>query len=147
MDYIQLIDLIQNRKYKKETGRRGFIKSLGYLLWIPVFGLIYKLLSQYKPKEKDQVSLAFPSSDGVTFAENVIVVREKGFVLALSSKCTHLGCRIIDQEAGILVCPCHGSRFDLMGRPIKGPAHRPLQKLEFRKSDDNLSLIIKLPEG
>ncbi len=46
---------------------------------------------------------------------------------ALSAVCTHLGCitRFLPDE-GIIACPCHGSRFNLDGEVIAGPAPRPL---------------------
>lgn len=53
------------------------------------------------------------------------IIRDAGKIYALSLVCTHLGCTIAvtPQE---LICPCHGSIFDLRGNIIKGPADRPL---------------------
>jgi Rieske Fe-S protein len=52
-------------------------------------------------------------------------------VFALSAVCTHLGCitRYLSDEKAI-ACPCHGSRFDLEGNVVHGPAPRPLPWLE-----------------
>ena len=51
-------------------------------------------------------------------------------VVALDGRCTHLGCRVsIDRDGRHLVCPCHGSRFDLAGHPVHGPAQAPLRPL------------------
>lgn len=40
--------------------------------------------------------------------------------------CTHLGCVPARGEEG-WVCPCHGSRYDLSGRILRGPAPRNLE--------------------
>lgn len=49
---------------------------------------------------------------------------EKGFG-AFSSKCTHLGCTVQRTAAGF-ACPCHGARYDELGRVTAGPARRAL---------------------
>jgi Rieske Fe-S protein len=42
-------------------------------------------------------------------------------VAAVSAVCTHLQCTVLP-GAGALQCPCHGSRFDLTGKFLQGPA-------------------------
>lgn len=38
-------------------------------------------------------------------------------------RCPHMGCRLVyDAQARIWECPCHGSRFDDIGRVLSGPA-------------------------
>ncbi|HJP31611.1 MAG TPA: Rieske (2Fe-2S) protein [Candidatus Latescibacteria bacterium] len=54
----------------------------------------------------------------------VIIVRlsEEDFT-AYSSTCPHFSCEVDLPDAnGIVLCPCHGSLFDLRGRHIEGPA-------------------------
>jgi ubiquinol-cytochrome c reductase iron-sulfur subunit len=55
-----------------------------------------------------------------------------GFV-AYSRVCTHAGCTVAqyEDEAHVLVCPCHQSTFDVLhgARPIFGPAGRALPQL------------------
>jgi cytochrome b6-f complex iron-sulfur subunit len=46
-------------------------------------------------------------------------------LFALSGKCTHLGCSLLRQAEGFS-CPCHGARFDDLGRVLSGPAPRDL---------------------
>ena len=43
---------------------------------------------------------------------------------AMSMFCTHAGC-LTDLTGAQFFCPCHGSRFDLNGRVVSGPADRP----------------------
>lgn len=42
--------------------------------------------------------------------------------------CTHLGCRVAPSPSGF-ACPCHLSRYDRDGRPVAGPAARPLARV------------------
>jgi len=52
---------------------------------------------------------------------------EDGGFLALSRKCTHLGCTLpwVEKEKKF-VCPCHASAFDITGNVINAPAPRAL---------------------
>ena len=53
---------------------------------------------------------------------------EAGAVHALSATCTHLGCVVHWNSAErSWDCPCHGSRFDVDGRVLHGPAARALE--------------------
>jgi Rieske Fe-S protein len=60
-------------------------------------------------------------------ADHVLVVRQGGEIYAVSSICTHRACDL-EPVGDSLRCPCHGSRFDLAGRVVKGPAGRPLPR-------------------
>jgi cytochrome b6-f complex iron-sulfur subunit len=52
---------------------------------------------------------------------------EDGGFLALSRRCTHLGCTVPWVAAeGRFVCPCHASSFDLHGQVVSPPAPRAL---------------------
>lgn len=49
----------------------------------------------------------------------------------LSPTCTHLGCRVVWNESEhSWDCPCHGSRFSVLGEILNGPAVRPLERIE-----------------
>ena len=50
-----------------------------------------------------------------------------GGFLALSSRCTHLGCTVPWSEKDrTFPCPCHASSFDLRGEVLSPPAPRAL---------------------
>jgi nitrite reductase/ring-hydroxylating ferredoxin subunit len=52
---------------------------------------------------------------------------QDGGFLALSRKCTHLGCTVPwDSDKNKFVCPCHASEFDIRGEVVSPPAPRAL---------------------
>jgi glycine/D-amino acid oxidase-like deaminating enzyme/nitrite reductase/ring-hydroxylating ferredoxin subunit len=61
--------------------------------------------------------------------EKLAVYRDQdGAVHALSAICTHQGCQVaFNAMERSWDCPCHGSRFDIDGRVLDGPAKRPLE--------------------
>jgi nitrite reductase/ring-hydroxylating ferredoxin subunit len=62
---------------------------------------------------------------------------EAGILHRMSAVCTHLGCVVTWNEAErSWDCPCHGSRFDIDGRVIQGPAVKDLERLG--SGDDRL---------
>ena len=80
-----------------------------------------------KPKSYDELELghaAIMKIDG----DNIAAFKdERGVVHAVSAVCSHMGC-IVGWNATDRTwdCPCHGSRFELSGEVIHGPATRPL---------------------
>ena len=72
--------------------------------------------------------------DVVTVGPKSVAVHkdESGNLLALSARCTHLGC--IVQWNGAEKswdCPCHGSRFTTSGEVLQGPATKPLGPIDL----------------
>lgn len=54
-----------------------------------------------------------------------------GRLHAVSAVCTHLGCIVGFNDAETTWdCPCHGSRFDIDGNVLEGPATSPLEPIE-----------------
>ncbi len=52
---------------------------------------------------------------------------EDGGFLALSRRCTHLGCTVPwVAEKNQFLCPCHSSAFDIRGEVVRPPAPRAL---------------------
>jgi glycine/D-amino acid oxidase-like deaminating enzyme/nitrite reductase/ring-hydroxylating ferredoxin subunit len=64
--------------------------------------------------------------------ENVAAFRdETGALHAVSAACTHMGCLVGWNETDrSWDCPCHGSRFELDGAVMHGPAVKALQPKE-----------------
>jgi cytochrome b6-f complex iron-sulfur subunit len=72
---------------------------------------------------------SFPTDSVTAFQRGqfYLVRLESGGFLALSCKCTHLGCTVpwVEKEKKFL-CPCHASAFDMTGNVISAPAPRAL---------------------
>lgn len=64
--------------------------------------------------------------------QKVAVYRDAaGLLHRCSAHCTHLGCVVAWNAAErTWDCPCHGSRFDVEGRVLHGPANGPLAEVE-----------------
>lgn len=62
--------------------------------------------------------------------------------VAFTATCTHQACTITGYASPRFVCPCHGSTFDTGGRPVSGPAPRPLQQYATSLSGDVLSIAV-----
>jgi Rieske Fe-S protein len=72
----------------------------------------------------------------------LVFLTQSGQLKALSAKCTHAGCIVAWQENAELYCPCHGSRFDLAGKVLTGPATAPLPVYSVRRQGE--SVLIKV---
>ena len=81
----------------------------------------------------------------VSFYRDFLVINQKHKIKVLSSHCTHLGCIINKVENGRLICPCHGSEFDLNGNAVKGPAYKSLPSIPFKIDKDTRQIIIQSP--
>ncbi|MDO8426475.1 MAG: ubiquinol-cytochrome c reductase iron-sulfur subunit [Deltaproteobacteria bacterium] len=65
--------------------------------------------------------------------------------------CTHLGCtpNIIDESSKPvnIVCPCHGGRFDTVGRIISGPPPSNLYLVPYRfVTEARINLFVSTPQ-
>jgi len=94
-------------------------------------------------QQMDRV-LPFNKNKQLDFFENYIVVNQNETTTVLSSHCTHLGCKINKTENGRLVCPCHGSEYDLEGKVLKGPAYKNLERLPSKISEDGTHIEIEI---
>jgi glycine/D-amino acid oxidase-like deaminating enzyme/nitrite reductase/ring-hydroxylating ferredoxin subunit len=60
---------------------------------------------------------------------------ERGNLHAFSAVCPHLGCVVRwDGCEKTWDCPCHGSRFNALGRVVNGPAISDLERIELPES-------------
>lgn len=70
-----------------------------------------------------------PAGGGVILSNDEVVLVRKpdGSIHGLSAICTHQGCTVGTIKHGVIICPCHGSHFNVQtGAVIAGPATRPL---------------------
>jgi Rieske Fe-S protein len=117
-----------------QNQRRVFLRSafagLGvFTLWL--MNSVTRRAGALPEYSNEIITVPLGAGEGVRFFDNAIVVRRNGELTVLSSSCTHLGCQINRAEGNEIVCPCHGSRFDLNGQVIHGPAKRSLMRLAF----------------
>ena len=72
----------------------------------------------------------------VPAARAYLTTDSTGSIIALSEKCTHLGCRVpFCESSGQFECPCHGSVFNRVGEYRAGPAPRGLDRYEVTEED------------
>ena len=83
----------------------------------------------------------YPVGAEKVFEERKVVVkRDSEGLYAISLICTHLGC-VVSQQAKGFDCPCHGSKFDALGRVKTGPAPKPLPWLKVSQLSDGRLLV------
>lgn len=87
--------------------------------------------------ERDKI----PADGALVFRQSrVAVMRAGDEYYALNLTCTHLGCLVNVTPTG-LVCPCHGSTFNLSGEVLTGPASRRLDRFEVRMEGDHVVIL------
>ena len=127
---------------EQTSSRRSFLNKLwiglGVVALLEIIGVVTAFLLPRKIKAKagefgtiiDAGSAEnFPIDSVTAFVRGKFYLArlEDGGFLALSRKCTHLGCTVpwVSKEKKF-VCPCHSSAFDIRGEVISPPAPRAL---------------------
>jgi len=124
------------------SSRRTFLTklwfALGFVALAEFIAVAFAFLRPAKPEARRENAGAVITAGAVEgFAPQSVTafVRgqfylarlEDGGFLALSRKCTHLGCTVpwVEKEKRF-ACPCHASAFDITGNVISPPAPRAL---------------------
>ncbi|MGZ8749481.1 MAG: Rieske (2Fe-2S) protein [Pseudonocardia sp.] len=84
-----------------------------------------------------------PVGGGTVFADKDVVVTQPtaGAFKAFSATCTHQGCKVKSVADGVIVCPCHGSKFAIAdGAVTAGPAKSPLPAKTISVDGDSILL-------
>lgn len=119
---------------RREFLGKGLIRTL---YAICAFAIAYPISAFVFFKKSREKMVRFRPAKGrhvILYKEGVFLVSAGGKLLALSARCTHLGCTInYDPVCRGFRCPCHGSRFDLSGKRVAGPARKPLRKLPIKR--------------
>jgi thiosulfate dehydrogenase [quinone] large subunit len=81
--------------------------------------------------------LVSPSS-----GDTLVVIRtSETEVVALDAICPHLGCTLgFDASTMLLVCPCHGAKFDETGSAVAGPTTIPLTPFTATLIDNTITI-------
>lgn len=113
--------------------------SIALILGQSTAGLIWFLLPRFKEGEfggtfsfgEDIVPLEGDAPVNIAAGRFWLsTIPNQGFV-ALYGVCTHLGClpKWVDTN-GRFECPCHGSKYEIDGKYIEGPAPRSLDRFK-----------------
>ncbi|MCB9250618.1 MAG: Rieske (2Fe-2S) protein [Ignavibacteriales bacterium] len=136
---------------KPKQSRRDFMKTawkgLGIIAGIEFTGLTLHYLVDRKDSDENEklfeagLVTQFPNKSVTPFRNGhfYLVRLEDGGFIAMSIKCSHLGCSIMwDEKKNEFICPCHSSKFSLTGEVINPPAPRPLDIYEIKIKDGKL---------
>lgn len=111
---------------------------------LPFAFLWYKSVKRKEASKKQNVVLPASLPQGVSFHKKVIAINSNDELKIYSSRCSHLGCTINKIENEKLVCPCHGSTYNLSGKVVKGPASNPLKELNYKIDSEKGEIIVEL---
>jgi len=130
--------------------RRAFLRlsakiSLGLAGLLGLGGLVRYFSHEPAAKAPTSYDLGlvvdFPTSGELIRLDiPAIIYKTNDGFLAYSLVCTHLGCTVEEDGEGFS-CPCHGSRFDLNGVVLKGPATERLSILKVTLSDEGRLIL------
>lgn len=140
--------------------RRAFIKS-SCLICAGGIGAMMFLNSCSTQKyvtgfSKVQNTITIPKSEfimiknGASVQRNFILIKpdtvsfpliiyhtKENVYKAFYMECTHQGCELSPYETA-MVCPCHGSEFNLEGDVTQGPAELPLKSFVITQDAENI---------
>ena len=139
--------------------RRSFLSilwiGLGFVALIEFIGIVTAFLLPRKKTVKTDGFGAimdvgpvdkFPKESVTAFIRGKFYLcrLEDGGFLAVSRKCTHLGCTVPwSDKKQKFVCPCHASAFDIRGEVISPPAPRALDVYQLYIENN----IVKVDTG
>jgi Rieske Fe-S protein len=121
-----------------DIGRRGFLALAGAGVTVAAVGGCGGRATQgpiVAGRPADFAAGAVRQIEG----EPVLVLRDEGGLYAMSAVCPHMRCTVA-ADGGRLVCPCHGSAFDLQGAVLDGPAREPLE--HYRVVVDERGVVV-----
>jgi len=143
-----MVHKMQNNAVQPALSRRNFLRRVWWVLGgIALAELAWVGLAFVRPRRartsKEGFGGIITAGPVDKFAPNSVTAfregrfylarLEDGGFLALSRKCTHLGCTVPwDAQKGEFACPCHSSAFDIRGAVTNPPAPRPLDLFAVR---------------
>lgn len=123
-------------------------QGVGILAILSLLLPVFRFLGFKVPPKPKLVHVKKPLKPGgfIVEAEFIIFDNETG-PIAVSRKCTHLGCKLNYHELEKkLICPCHKSIFDIYGKRLDGPAQKDLAVFQVSKTGDKITTgyIVKI---
>ncbi len=132
----------------KYINRKTFIRLLTFGTATAFVALWGNMIGKQKQVATEPVVTKLNAAkigNGIFFFERFIFVKSNSSLKVFSNRCTHAGCRINQEIAGQLVCPCHGSRYEAAtGKVVQGPAGIPLSDIPFNTDAKTGEIIIKI---
>ncbi len=145
---------------KKSSSRRSFLSKIWITLGLAALlqvlaGTVFFLVTGRKRQDRPTAQLIqigviadFPSGSVTLIAKGHFYLArlDDGGFLAISRKCTHLGCAVPwVAERKQFECPCHASLFDMTGNVIQAPAPRALDLYPVSFERDTILVDISNP--
>lgn len=123
--------------------RRKFFKKLSISMLLPATLISYFSIKKEKQLHNNRtvILLAEELADQ-TIKYGILIRKTNNEIHFYQAKCSHLGCQIEQITDGVMICPCHGSKYNLEGDVIKGPAKKKLDRLKFDYLADEKKYII-----
>jgi len=119
--------------------RRVFFKILASALGFSALSAIPTLVDKNSIRHNKKTSIDISAINRpVNFIGNFIITKKLNNLNVFSARCPHLGCNINNYKDNIIICPCHGSHFDLEGNVLRGPATKPLKKFVYLIESDKI---------
>ncbi len=116
------LDMFDATRVKPIAGAPDFVKENASVAAHLVGGYLGSKARSYDELKPGEAAILKIDGDNVAAYRD-----ERGKVHAVSAVCTHMGCLVGWNDTDrTWDCPCHGSRFELDGEVIHGPATRPL---------------------
>ena len=125
----------------KKLSRRDFIQSawkiLGFVAIAEVIVMVTSFVFSPKQKKESGNKKLLEAGPVNSFKINTVspfmggrfylARQQDGGFIALSLRCTHLGCSISwEADKNRFICPCHSSAFTISGEVLNPPAARAL---------------------
>ncbi len=140
---------------KNKTTRRQFIKgAIAAAVSFEIIYVLFGLLGKKRPKLKNanlfnagkvssfENNKIYPFTSGRFYLSRF----EDGGMLAISIKCTHLGCMVQpDTKTKGYNCPCHASKFNKYGEVLSPPATRALDILPITIKNGEIKVDVNNP--
>jgi len=130
-------DALDRRAFLAQGWKAGAVLLAAAGAWTTWDLLKPKLGAGFAAKVKTVAPDAVPANTVLEIPEaRAYLTKINDEVVAISEKCTHLGCRVpFCDSSGQFECPCHGTVFNRAGDLQSGPAPRGMDQYKVEIID------------